>query len=175
MGELRVTVTTHPASWSTYDVPGSTLAEVAKHVDLMQEAAQTHWHATYQVTQWGEGNHITSASVDVQITVSMPHWANASSRPQAEQDEWNRFLDALRTHEQGHIDLATQYLQHADTLIEGHDEQTAAQQWQGNLDALQQASDAYDTSNDHGRNAGTTFTLPEDETSAVESETEESF
>jgi predicted secreted Zn-dependent protease len=166
-----MTVTIHPASWSSYDVPGSTLAEVAQRIDHMQEAAQTHWHATYQVTQWGEGNHIVAANVDAQLTVSMPHWAGAASRPQAEQDEWNRFVAALHGHEQGHLDLAQQYLQHADALIQGYDEHSAAQQWQDNLTALQQASDAYDSSNDHGRNAGTTITLP-DESSTDEAEAE---
>jgi len=166
-----MTVMIHPAGWSTYDVQGGTLAEVAQHIAHMQEAAQTHWHPTYQVTQWGEGNHIVTTSVDVQIAVTMPHWAGASSRPQAEQDEWTRFIDALHGHEQGHIDLAHQYLEHADTLVQGTDEHTAAQQWQDNLNALQQASDSYDSSNDHGRNAGTTITLPDD-ASTNESESE---
>jgi predicted secreted Zn-dependent protease len=164
-------VTIHPASWSTYDVHGSTLAEVARHIEQMKEAAETHWHATYHVSQWGDDNRIAAATVEVQLTVSMPHWAGANSRPQAEQDEWNRFLAALHTHEQGHLDYATQYLQHADTLVEGYDEHTAAQQWKDNLTALQQTSDSYDSSTDHGRNAGTTITLP-DETSSDESETE---
>jgi predicted secreted Zn-dependent protease len=165
-----MTVTIQPTSESTYEVHGSTLAEVGQHIEHMQEAAQTHWHASYHVTQWGEGNTIVAAQVDVQITVSMPHWAGANARPQAEQDEWNRFLAALRTHEQGHVDLANQYLQHADTLLQGYDEHAAAKQWQDNLTALQQASDAYDAGNDHGRNTGTTITVPE--SAADESEPE---
>jgi predicted secreted Zn-dependent protease len=167
-----MTVTMQAPTWSEYEVQGSTLAEVAEYIQGLAEAGDTKWQASYQVTQWGEGDNITTASVDVQVTVSMPRWAGASSRPQAEQDEWNRFVEALRSHEQGHIDLAQQYLEHADTLIEGFDEKTAAQQWQDNLNSLQQASDQYDSSNDHGRNAGTTITLPDD-TSSDESLTAE--
>lgn len=166
-----MSVTIHPTAWSDSNVDGSTLAEVARHIELLPEAGQTHWHATYQVTQWGEGNHIVAAGVDVAITVTLPHWANATSRPQAERDEWERFMGALRNHEQGHVDLAVTYLEHADTLLNGYDEHTAATQWQDNLDALQQMSDQYDASNDHGRSAGTTITVPDD-ASTDESETE---
>jgi predicted secreted Zn-dependent protease len=165
-----MTVTIQQASWSTYDVQGQTLEEVARSIEKMQEAAQTHWAANYQVTEWGQGNNIAKADVQVTITVSMPHWSGASSRPQAEQDEWERFLGKLREHEQGHIDLAHQYLEHADTLLEGYDESVAKQQWQSNLSALQQASDGYDSGNDHGRNAGTTIELPESSTDEAETE-----
>jgi predicted secreted Zn-dependent protease len=158
-----MSVTIHPTSWSDYNVDGSTLTEVARHIELLPEAGKTHWHATYSVARW-DGANIGEASVDVTITVSMPHWPNSSSRPQAERDEWERFLGKLHEHEQGHIDLAVMYLQHADTLLNGQDEHTAAKQWQDNLDVLQQMSDQYDASNDHGRSAGTTITPPEDST-----------
>jgi hypothetical protein len=104
----------------------------------------------------------------------MPHWVEANNATPGEREEWERFLGALRTHEQGHIHLAVQYLQYADTLIEGCTEQTAAQQWQDNLNALQQASNDYDASNDHGRNEGTTITPPED-SSTDEAESEGSL
>ena len=165
-----MTVTIHPAEWSDYDVHGHTLDEVARHIEQMTEAGQTHWHATYHVTRWGDANNIAAAAVDVRVTVSMPHWAGRHGRPAAEVAEWERFLGALHAHEQGHIDLVQQYLQYADTLIEGCTEQTAAQQWQDNLNALQQASDDYDASNDHGRNAGTTIELPDSSTDEAESE-----
>jgi predicted secreted Zn-dependent protease len=166
-----MTVTIQQANWTTYDVQGQTLEEVARNIEQLQEAGQTHWDANYQVTEWGQGNDIVKADVTVTVSVSMPNWPGVTSRPQAEQDEWNRFVEALREHEQGHIDLANQYLENADTLIEGYDEDTAKRQWQENLSALQQASDGYDGQNDHGRNSGTTIELPE--SSDDEAETEE--
>ena len=159
-----MTVTMHPPAWSEFDVHGNSLAEVAKHIQDLPEAGEAKWHASYQVTRW-DGQNIGEASVDVTITVSMPRWAGSASAPQAEREEWERFVGALHTHEQGHVDLAETYLQHADTLLNGHDEQTAAKQWQDNLTTLQQMSDQYDTGNDHGRNAGTTINLPEDSSS----------
>src|SRR5262249_4310361 len=100
------------------------------------------------------------ATVDVQITVTMPHWAGASSAPPEEQAEWERFLGALRQHEQGHVDLVHTYLNNADTLIQGVDETTAAQQGQANHPALHTASDQYDAGNNHGENEGTVINLP---------------
>jgi len=152
-------VTIHPADWTDDDVFGESLDEVADHIERMAEAGQTHWTPSYQVMRWG-GNTIQAVQVDVRTTVTMPHWAGSAGAPPEEQAEWERFVAALHTHEQGHIDLVVQYLEYVDTLLEGVTEQTAAQQWHDNLMALQAASDAYDAGNDHGRNAGTTITLP---------------
>lgn len=155
-----MTVTIHDAQWTTYDVHGHTLADVAWHIEQLPEAGETRWHPTYQATRWS-GNVIAAVQVDVHVTVSMPHWTEAAAAPSCQQAEWERFVGALRAHEQGHIDLATTYLQSVDTLLENVTAETAQQQWHDNLAALQQASDQYDAGNDHGRNAGTTITLPD--------------
>lgn len=154
-----MTVTMHDVQWTQQDVPGNSLEEVGTHIAQMDEAGHTHWHSSYQVTRW-EGNTIAEAQVDVQVTVTMPHWAAASSAPVAEQAEWERFLEALTRHEQGHVDLARSYLENADSLLQGGDEHSAAQQWQDNLQNLQTASDQYDTGNNHGENEGTVINMP---------------
>ncbi len=156
-------VTIHDPQWSTFDAHGHSLAEVAQHIEQLAEAGQTQWHPSYHVTRWSE-NVIAAVQVDVPVSVSMPHWVESAHAPAAQQAEWERFLDALHAHEQGHIDLVTTYLQSVDTLLENVTEQTAAQQWHDNLAALQAASDQYDAGNDHGRNAGTTVTLPDEDT-----------
>jgi predicted secreted Zn-dependent protease len=46
---------------------------------------------------------LTRIDLTVRLTIDMPEWPNSSRRPQAEQDEWDRFLRALRVHEDGHI------------------------------------------------------------------------
>ena len=151
-------VTLHDVQWARQEVHGHTLAEVAQHIEQMDEAGRTEWHPTYHATHW-DGQTIATAQVDVHITVTMPHWAASSSAPVAEQAEWERFLEALQRHEQGHVDLAQTYLQNADTLIEGVDEHTATRQWQDNLDNLRAASDQYDAGNNHGENEGTIINL----------------
>lgn len=153
-------VTINDAQWSTYDVHGQTLAEAAQQIEHLHEAGQTQWHPSYHATRWS-GNVIAAVQVDVNVSVSMPHWVEAAAAPFEQQAEWERFVGALHTHEQGHVDLVTVYLQDVDTLLENVTEETAAQQWRDNLAALQQASDQYDAGNDHGRNEGTTITLPD--------------
>lgn len=157
-----MTVTIHDAQWTTYDLHGHTLAEVALQIEHLPEAGQTHWQPTYHATRWS-GNVIAAVQVDVHVTVSLPHWVGASAAPSAQQAEWERFLTALRTHEQGHVDLVTTYLRDVDTILENVTEETAAQQWRDNLAALHQASDQYDAGNNHGRNEGTTITLPDED------------
>jgi predicted secreted Zn-dependent protease len=154
-----MTVTIHDAQWTQYDVVGSTLEEAANQVSQMTEAGQTHWQPTYAATRW-EGQTIAEANVEVQISVSMPHWAGAASAPAAEQAEWERFVGALHQHEQGHIDLVHTYLANADTVIAGNNEHVAAQHWHDTLQALQAASDHYDAGNNHGENEGTVINLP---------------
>jgi predicted secreted Zn-dependent protease len=163
-----VPVLTYEPTWSTHDVHGRTLEEVARQIEQLPEAGQTHWTPRYHVQEW-EGQTMKRVQVDVYVQVTMPHWAEYSSATPAEQAEWDRFVAALQAHEQGHIDLVVTYTENADVMLEGLDEHTAAARWQENLQALQQASDQYDTSNDHGRNAGTTIQAPEQQ----EEETEE--
>lgn len=165
-----MSVLTYEPTWTTFEVHGHTLEEVARHVEQLPEAGQTHWTPRYHVQEW-DGNNIKRVQVDVYVQVSMPHWAEYDSATPAEKAEWDRFVEALRTHEEGHIEIVRTYTENADVMMEGQDEHGAAQKWQDNLQALQQASDQYDTSNDHGRNAGTTITAPEQE--AGESEQEE--
>jgi predicted secreted Zn-dependent protease len=164
-------VLTYEPTWSTYEVPGHTLEEAARHIEQAAEAGHTHWMPQYHVQEW-EGQTIKRVQVDVYVEISMPHWSGYDAATPAEKAEWDRFYAALQTHEQGHIDLVRSYTENADVMMEGLDEHGAAQKWQENLQALQQASDQYDTGNDHGRNAGTTITPPESE--AAEGEQEES-
>jgi predicted secreted Zn-dependent protease len=154
-----MTVTIHDAQWTHYDVAGTTIEEVATQISQMTEAGQTHWQPTYAATRW-EGQTIAEADVEVQISVSMPNWAGSAAGTPGEQAEWERFLGALHQHEQGHIDLVHTYLANADTLIQGNSEHDAAQHWHDTLQALQTASDQYDTGNNHGENEGTIITLP---------------
>ena len=164
-----MTVLTYEPTWHTYEVHGHSLEEVARHIEQLAEAGQTHWTPSYQVHEW-DGQVIKNVQVDVHLEISMPHWAEYDSAAPAERAEWDRFVEALHAHEQGHVDIVRTYTENADVMLEGLDEHAAAQRWQDNLHAMQQASDQYDLGNDHGRGAGTTITLPEQEQDEAESE-----
>jgi hypothetical protein len=49
------------------------------------------------------GGRVTRVDLTMTLTIDMPVWSTVGRRPQAEQDEWARFLRALRVHEDGHI------------------------------------------------------------------------
>jgi len=50
-------------------------------------------------------NRITLVDLQVLLVINMPEWPNAQRRPDPEKNEWQRFLRALRVHEDGHIDI----------------------------------------------------------------------
>jgi predicted secreted Zn-dependent protease len=154
-----MSVTMGQPAWSTYDVSGHTLADIAALLEGSDEAATTDWHGSTYTSHHGEDGQVTSVDVHVHITVVMPHWVENSHAPHAEQAEWERFLTALHAHEQGHIDLVHTYLEHVDGHMVHMDEAAAAQVWNDTFTNLQAASDQYDASNGHGTTAGTTINL----------------
>lgn len=153
-------VTFHHPTWSTHDVSGNDLDAVASAIAQQDEAATTDWAQTHYTEHHNDAGQVTSVDVDVIITVDMPHWVERDHAPHAEQVEWDRFLHALRTHEEGHITKVHEYLQHIDAHMIHHDQAGADQVWRDNLDALQRASDEYDSHTRHGETQGTVITIP---------------
>ena len=163
-------VLTYEATYKTHEYHGHTLEQVAHQIEQQAEAGHTHWVTRWHVMERNDDHTIKRAEVEVWLEITMPHWAEYASATPAEQAEWDRFVQALQAHEDGHVEIVRQYTENADVMLEGLSEHDATQQWQTNDQALQQASNAYDTSNDHGRNAGTTITLPSSESDESEGE-----
>jgi predicted secreted Zn-dependent protease len=149
--------------WSTYSVPGQTLADVVAAIQHLPEAGQTTWPATFDYTADTNGT-ITSATVTVRRCISLPQWDGYHSASAAAQAEWDRFAAALQTHETGHSDLVEQYLQHTDQLLVGQLATQAQSIFDNALHALQAASDAYDQQTNHGQSAGTVIDTSVDAT-----------
>ncbi|MGB8645246.1 MAG: DUF922 domain-containing protein [Anaerolineae bacterium] len=137
----------------SYDVQADTLMAAAETFSQMDEAAKTEWFPRYDYQT--TGNELSNATITVGTRITMPHWSGYSSASQAEKDEWDRFFAALQAHEQGHLDLVMQHLDHVDEPLVGKSVDGAAQVWQSALAALLSASRAYDGQTDHGRNQGT--------------------
>ena len=151
-------VTFTDTQWASQALDGASLADVAQTISQMVEAGKTEWFPrySYQTT----GNAISSVMVTVDTRVTLPSWNGYSAAPQAEKDEWDRFCSALRSHEQGHLDIVTNNLSGIDAALMGKSVSDAAQAWQNALNALQAASDAYDASNNHGTMQGTIINVP---------------
>ena len=140
-------------TWISKPVAGTTLAAAAAAISQMIEAAKTEWFPRYSYETTGDV--ISSAAVTVKTQVTMPSWSGYGMASQAEKDEWDRFCTALRTHEQGHIQLVVDQLSGVDEQLVGKSVDGAAQAWEDALSGLRSASDAYDDTTDHGRNQGT--------------------
>ena len=155
-----MTVTFHNPNWSTTDYSGSNLQAVVDVLLAKEEAGDTDWSQTTYSTHHNDAGQVDSVHVDVIINVDMPRWVERDQASHAEQVEWDRFVHALHTHEEGHIAKVHEYLQHIDAHMLHHDEDGAAQVWNDNMTALQHASDEYDSHTNHGVTQGTTITVP---------------
>jgi predicted secreted Zn-dependent protease len=141
------------AEQASYDLQGATLADVAAEIALKDEAAETEWFPQYSYTT--SGQQLASAEVTVRVRITMPRWPGYDSAPSADRSEWDRFLAALQTHEQGHVDLVFQYLSNVDDRLVGQSPAAASEAWDNILAALKSASDLYDRETNHGRTQGT--------------------
>lgn len=139
------------------DMHGDNLAAVAEAISQQDEAGKTEWVPRYDYETTGD--NLSSVKVTVGTRITTPLWREYGSAPQAEKDEWDRFLAALETHEQGHVGLVVKYLSNIDSQMVGQSVDGAKREWERALAALQSASNAYDVQSDHGRNQGTTIDI----------------
>ncbi len=158
----RGTTTIRPVARATYPVEGATLAEAAAQIEAREEAGVTEWNPAYSLSRDDEGN-VTDATVTVTITVTMPNWPGAARLPAATRAEWDRFYAALEAHEQGHVSLVQENLRDVADAMVDKSEAEAIAAFEAALANLQQVNDAYDAANDHGRNAGCTLDLGEEQ------------
>jgi hypothetical protein len=79
----------------------SSLEDVSLAMDGMDEAAYAEFD--FEMSFSTAGSRITRVDLIMWLTIDMPVWSRVDRSPQAEQDEWNRFMRALRAHEDGHI------------------------------------------------------------------------
>lgn len=79
----------------------ATLAQLVAAAEELDEMG----HADFRYAlNFGHANgQLTRVDLTMRLTIDMPTWTQAVRRPQAERDEWERFLRALRVHEDGHI------------------------------------------------------------------------
>lgn len=138
---------------ASYTINAKTLEEAAAVVSQREEAGLTEWFPNLSYKT--KDGVITSATVTVNLTVTMPNWPGAAKLSKAAKAEWGRFYRALADHEQGHVDLVHKHLENiADSLI-GKTEDEAKAAFQQAIDDLQMESDKYDQDTDHGRKRGT--------------------
>jgi predicted secreted Zn-dependent protease len=138
----------------SYTVDVETLEEAAQQIDQREEAGITEWSPTYK-TNLDENGNVASATVDVEITVTLPKWPGATKLNKAARAEWERFFKAIKAHEQRHVNLVRQKLQSLAQKLVGKSPGDAEKTFQDAVDDLKKSSDDYDDISDHGRKEGT--------------------
>lgn len=126
-----------------------TLAALADAATDTDEAgyASFRFHLDYRQAN----DRLTRVDLTMRLRIGMPVWVHRNSRPVAERTEWDRSHRALRDHEDGHIaifraEAPTTY----DRLLQASPA-TINTVLAGEESRIQQLSDAYDRSTEHGR------------------------
>ena len=136
----------------TFD--GATLRAVVNAMHGMDEVGHADFDLAMNFSTDG-GERVTNVDLTMRLTIDMPEWTKSAGRPAAERDEWNRFMRALRHHEDGHITICrreapTTYQRltraTASTINDVLDRERAR---------IQALNDAYDTRTGHGTSQNT--------------------
>jgi predicted secreted Zn-dependent protease len=132
----------------------ATLAGVAGNVANHDEAGGAEFRFQMDFQQNGNGL-ITGVDLVMHLTVVLPVWQNRDHRPEPEQREWDRFLRALRVHEDGHITIFRREAPTTYRRLKRARPQTIRDVLNAETERIQRLSDAYDHQTDHGRNQRT--------------------
>jgi predicted secreted Zn-dependent protease len=108
---------------AAYPVSGLSAAELSRS---MHAHAAANWSDEQAVgltvasipiearcQEFSDGGALLDAKVGLSLVVHLPDWQDTARAPAALQQSWQRFLRALRAHEEGHVQLA---IEHATAL-----------------------------------------------------------
>ena len=154
-----------PPTKASYTVSGS-LRQAAEAVGARKEAGATL--TTPDLVAADNGTRMTQAQVTVTQVVELPEWDGKASATQNQRAEWDRFKAAITAHEAGHVATDVKAFAGAHTKILA--KKTIAES-NTEFDTIVTQADTnnaiFDTSTDHGRNAGTKINPNIDEVTKV--------
>lgn len=129
--------------------------------------AKTNWDVSWQVHTLSDSERcvISDVTVDVSIQYTYPKWSDMAFAPSTDRFVWNRFIDALRKHEEGHAligreagSMIEKELLEIKTTTNCRDMETLIR---NKADAIHQEyfikDTAYDKETMHGRTQGAVF------------------
>ena len=158
MAQDRCVTTWNQAGGDFAELWGNTLQELFDEMDgwHLDEVGRCTWHPQLSLT-WDDNQLVTGGTLTVDLEVLVPAWGNRSSVGDAVRAEWDRWSDALMTHEMGHADLAYRYLDNFENTLIGMHQDAAWAAFEQVKQDLQTASNDYDSSTSHGVTQGTTL------------------
>jgi len=90
------------------------------------------------------------------ITVDFPQWMNPRTRTRPDR-QWSAYVQALATHEEGHVDFVVSHYQAVATAIKKATCLTADAAANAALQPIRQHDLDYDAATNHGATQGATF------------------
>ena len=154
-----------PPTKSSYTVSG-TLRQAADAVAARKEAGATI--TTPDLVSADNGTRMTQAQVTVTQVVELPEWDGKASATQNQRTEWDRFKAAITTHEAGHVATDVKAFAGAHTEILAKKTVTESNTEFNTITTQADTDNAtFDTTTDHGRNAGTKINPNIDEVTKV--------
>ncbi|HXH22486.1 MAG TPA: DUF922 domain-containing protein [Dehalococcoidia bacterium] len=131
----------------TYPVAGKTLSEALAVIEAYQahtgEAGKTDFNPKLKY-DLDDDRNLKSATVTVNLTVTMPSWPGASQLSQTAKAEWDRCWSELSAHEERHVAIAREKMKGVGESLVGQSESDANTAFADALTALKEASDAID-------------------------------
>jgi predicted secreted Zn-dependent protease len=126
-----------------------TLEDVSLAMDDMDEAAYAEFD--FELSFSTAGSRLTRVDLIMWLTIDMPVWSRVDRSPQAERDEWNRFVRALRAHEDGHIAICRREAPKTYRKLTGSTPGRINGVLEREKVRIKALNDAYDHRTDHGR------------------------
>jgi hypothetical protein len=151
---LRIVPAGSITAGTSHTFDGGSLRDVVNAMQGLDEVGHADFDLAMSFSTDG-GERVTNVDLTMQLTMDMPVWTKAAGRPTGERNEWNRFMRALRHHEDGHITICrreapTTYQRltraTASTINDVLDRERAR---------IQALNDAYDTRTGHGTTQNT--------------------
>jgi predicted secreted Zn-dependent protease len=111
---------------------------------------------TWERRPW-EPCEVASVLVDPVVTVLLPRWDAPPDADPALVDEWSTYVDRLRFHEQGHVDLVYEYAGEAAQRIGSAGCDGAGDAAAALFDEVRRAQADYDATTQNGHTQGASF------------------
>ena len=151
------------AAVSLYEISGTTadqlwagMHQIGPHDASGEHAAETTWNVSWRYRPDASGT-CQATGVTTQITVSFPHWTPPIETSPALVADWDRFVAALATHEEGHAQLVQSGVANIAPAIAAGSCREADAAAGAVMAQIQQENDAYDAQTGHGASQGATF------------------
>lgn len=156
---------------SYYPVKGDTIDELVAQTEHIKDkwAAYTEWYTSWaywtEEAESGQSCGVMSGETEVEVTMRLPNWRKPKDVDPAVEAEWQRFMQSLRLHEQGHVTIAAQGGDAIDDrLDEGFDAPTCEEAGQTAdatasviFERYAKSSKRYDKETEHGLTQGTSL------------------